>query len=343
MPVTAEVQEKEACSPGAAAARGAAMRLLLLAALPFLTTFAPFSLARDPVTPAVLRLSAEPVALRPDAPERRRLGGLTFLEGWVLRGNDPRFGGISAMHIEGEEVSALTDGARLYFLRLPERAGTTRMTSKWLEGAPGTKKELRDSEAMAVHGEQAWISYERLNAVRRYARPGWKATAEARPALMRSWPLNAGAEAMLRLPDGRFLIFCEGRRNEAGVTPAVLFHGDPALPNVRAEHIGYRAPEGFRITDAAALPDGRLIFLNRRISWLDGIQVKVTIAAAPELRAGAVIKGRELAHFGPEVTTDNYEALSITREGGRTILWIASDDNYMSFQRTLLMKFALDE
>jgi hypothetical protein len=341
--VTAAVQEKGACSPAALAARGQAMRLLLLAALPVLTTFAPFSLARDPVTPPVLRLSAEPVALYPDLPERRRLGGLTFLGGWVLRGNDPRFGGISAMHVESNQVSALTDGARLYFFRLPERAGITDMASKWLEGAPGTKKELRDSEAMAVHGSSAWISYERLNAVRRYVRPGWKTAAEARPAAMRSWPLNAGAEAMLRLPDGRFLIFCEGRRNDAGVTPAVLFDGDPALPGTRAELIGYRAPDGFRITDAAALPDGRLLFLNRRISWLDGIQVKVTIASMPALRAGTVIAGRELAHFGPDVTTDNYEALSVTQEDGRTILWIASDDNYMSFQRTLLMKFALDE
>jgi hypothetical protein len=37
------------------------------------------------------------------------------------------------------------------------------------------------------------------------------------------------------------------------------------------------------------------------------------------------------------------EALSVTRELGRTIVWIASDDNFSPLQRTLLLKFALDQ
>jgi hypothetical protein len=37
------------------------------------------------------------------------------------------------------------------------------------------------------------------------------------------------------------------------------------------------------------------------------------------------------------------EALAVEREGGRTILWIASDDNFNPLQRTLLLKFGLDE
>jgi hypothetical protein len=32
----------------------------------------------------------------------------------------------------------------------------------------------------------------------------------------------------------------------------------------------------------------------------------------------------------------------VSREGGRTILWLASDDNYNKLQRTLLLKFALE-
>ena len=56
-----------------------------------------------------------------------------------------------------------------------------------------------------------------------------------------------------------------------------------------------------------------------------------------------MLEGRELAHFQPPVTTDNYEALSVAEEDGRPIVWIASDDNFMGFQRTLLLKFALAE
>ena len=318
------------------------MRLLpLLLAFPLLTTFAPKSLARPAETPAVLRLVAEPVALREGAPGERRLGALRFLEGWWLRSNDPRFGGISAMNVEGRAVTALTDGGRLYVFELPERRGSFPLGSLWLPGAGGDRKKMRDSEAMAVHGEQAWVSFERHNGVRRYDRRSWRALATARPGEMRLWPKNAGAEAMVRLSDGRFLIFSEGRRGEDGSTEVVLFEGDPADPQTRSHRLRYRAPAGFRITDAAQLPDGRLLFLNRRISIFDGILAKLTIADRPDIRPGAVLGGRELAHFGGEVTTDNYEALSITREGPRTIVWIASDDNYMAFQKTLLMKFAL--
>jgi hypothetical protein len=37
------------------------------------------------------------------------------------------------------------------------------------------------------------------------------------------------------------------------------------------------------------------------------------------------------------------EGISVTREGGRTIVWLTSDDNYSPLQQTLLLKFALDQ
>jgi len=49
-----------------------------------------------------------------------------------------------------------------------------------------------------------------------------------------------------------------------------------------------------------------------------------------------------IARFEPPVTSDNYEGLSVTIENGRPIIWIVSDDNYSLWQRTLLLKFALN-
>ena len=320
------------------------MRLFpLLLALPLLTTFAPLGLAREPVAPPRPRIVAAPVALFADAPERRRLGDLRFLEGWWLRSNDPRFGGVSAMQVEGGEVTALTDGGRLYHFAVPSRAGPAPLRTTWLGGNPSAHKEMRDTEALVLSGDTAWASFERQNAVRRYDRSDWRILATAHPPAMRRWPANSGAEAMVRLGDGRFLIFAEGGGAGNGRTPVLLFEGDPADPITRAIRLDYRAPAGFRITDAAVLPDGRLLILNRRVSWLDGFKVKLVLVDRPELSAGAVVAGREIADFSGAVTTDNYEAVSVTREGKRTIVWIASDDNFMSFQRTLLMKFALEE
>jgi hypothetical protein len=317
--------------------------LLLLAFLPLLATFAPSSLTRYPDIPRHPHLWVEPVPLREGAPQARRLGALTFIEGWWLRSNHPHFGGISAMHVNGRSVLALSDGGMLMRFDVPTRAARIPLAIGGLVEAPGPGKKQRDSEAMVVHEGRAWISFERENAVLRYHTANWRSDASAKPEEMRRWSVNSGSEAMVRLRDGRFLIFAEGFGLRDGTSEALLFRGDPAVPGTKVVRLNYRPPPGFRITDAAELPDGRLLFLNRHISIFQGFLAKLTVADPPDLRPGAVISGREIAHFQPPVTTDNYEALSIVQERGRTILWIASDDNFMGFQRTLLLKFALDE
>jgi hypothetical protein len=122
-----------------------------------------------------------------------------------------------------------------------------------------------------------------------------------------------------------------------------LFDGDPAVPGTRATQFRYRPPAGYRVTDSAFLPDGRLLVLNRRFTLLGAFRVVLTIVRLPErVTEGMMVTGEEIARFEPPVVTDNYEALSVTREEGRTILWIASDDNYFSLQRTLLLRFAFE-
>ncbi len=319
------------------------MRLLLaLAALPLLTTFAPFALYEEPVVPPVASIRFQPVPLDESDPARRRLGPLLFLGGWAIGSNDRRFGGISAMHVEAGEVVALSDAGSLIRFTLPGPE-PARLTIRPLPEGPGSaaSKFDRDTEAMTVHGEQAWVGFEGRNAVWLYRRESWRSDAAAEPPAMRGWPGNSGAEAIVRLADGRFLIFSEGERRADGSTEAVLFEGDPALAGTPAVTLGYRAPDGYRITDAALLPDGRLLLLNRRFSIFEGMSAKLVIADPGAAKAGSVLTGTEIAHFEAPVTVDNMEALSVTREDGRTIVWIASDDNFSGLQRTLLLKFAL--
>ena len=68
----------------------------------------------------------------------------------------------------------------------------------------------------------------------RYRRRDWRAEAAAQPAAMRSWRGNSGAEAMVRLADGRFLVFAEGRDEGALIATSPLFAGDPARSGARA-------------------------------------------------------------------------------------------------------------
>ena len=317
--------------------------LLLLLALPLLATFAPAGMIMEPVYPAAPTLWAEPVPLRTDAPGERRLGRLTFLAGWWLRSNHPRFGGISGMHVADGMVTALNDNGIVLRFAVPARTGAAPLTVLDLPAAPGATKKQRDSEALAIDGARAWVSFERANAIYRYRLPDWRGEASARPEALARWSLNSGGEAMLRLRDGRFLLFSEGGRRRDGSSDVVLFERDPAEASAAASLLRYRAPDGYRITDAAELPDGRLLFLNRRVSLMNGITAKLTLAKRPQLFAGATLSGTEVASFAAPVTTDNYEALSVGQERGRTIVWIASDDNFLALQRTMLMKFAMED
>ena len=174
----------------------------------------------------------------------------------------------------------------------------------------------------------------------RRVRPAGAAATRAGP--MRRWRSNSGAEAMVRLADGRFLVFAEGRSDDPGFAGCCCSTAIRPRPAPARSALRYRPPVGYRITDAALLPDGRLLLLNRRFTLLDGLSARLRSPLGCASRA-RLIEGREIATLKAPLTVDNMEALSVTREGGRTIVWIASDDNFNPLQRTLLLKFELAE
>lgn len=315
--------------------------LLLLAALPLLATFAPPSLQHRQPPPAATLVHFAPLPLSEEASETRRLGRLTWLGGWALTSNDARVGGISALHVEAGEALALSDAGWRIRFPLPGGRNPVRAEVAMIGVGPGPPgdKVNRDVESLAVHGDEAWLGYEQFNEIWRYGRDRFERRSSAAPKAMREWSDNAGPEAMVRLADGRFLVFAEGK---GGDSEAILFAGDPAVPGTPTLRLRYRPPAGHRITDAALLPDGRLILLNRKVALFEGFTARLTVAVLPKTADGALIAGQEVAAFDGPTTRDNFEGLSVGREGGRTILWIASDDNYSPFQRTLLMKFALE-
>jgi hypothetical protein len=318
--------------------------LFLLAAFFALTTIVAPGPPQIRTARAEGRLTAEPIALNPEDPDLRRIGALLFRRGWALRSDVPRFGGISAMHVENGAVTAISDTGDVLLFDLP---GTARPSSVRIVALPvpygsPERKRNRDSESLVLAGNALWVGYERNNLVARYRRSDWRLDGYRQPAPMRRWSRNSGSEAMVRLPDGRFVVFAEG--GSRGPTSHVaLSDGDPSVATTRWVEGSYRRPPGYRATDAAVLPDGRLLILNRRVSWLAGISTKLVIAEAPAWRAGATIEGREIATLEAPLAVDNMEALSVVVEGGRTIVRIASDDNFMRIQRTLLLEFELSE
>ena len=286
-----------------------------------------------------------PIALDPADHAVRKVGALTYLAGWHLRGGGRAFGGLSSMTAQGDGLVAISD-AGVAFRLLPGARGIALGASRALPDlAAGIETKIsRDSESSTYDAAsgRTWVGFETMNAIWRYSPGLARAEAHAEPAAMADWPKNRGAEAMIRLRDGRFLVFEEsGEVRADGNNVGLLFPGDPtggAPPLIFA----YRPPEDFAITDGAELPDGRVLLLHRSFTLTQGARAALTIFDPRAIAAGKVIAGREIARLAAPLTVDNMEALAVTNEGGRTIVWIASDDNFNPLQRTLLMKFALD-
>ena len=302
--------------------------------------------------PARAEMTAHRVLLDPLDPKRVKLGGLTFLGGVYLTGPAPAFGGFSAMSVEGDRFTLLSDGGNIVRFRMGPDWQVRDPHFAELPDGPGTgwEKADRDSESLTrdpANG-QLWVGFERANAIWRFA-PGFaRAEARAAPRAMAGWPMNGGPESLVRLRDGSFIVLAEDadvERNgveQPDVKQALWFAGDPTRPKQRSFAFGYRAPRGFKPTDLAELPDGRLAVLNRKASLREGFTAVLTIVDRGAVRPGRIAAGQEVARFAAPVVHDNFEALAVTREGDSTILWIASDDNQLFLQRSLLLKFRLD-
>lgn len=304
------------------------------------------------VTPgSVADVSAERVGLHPDDPAVARAGALVFLGGVALDSDDPAFGGFSALSVQGDRFTLLSDGGTLVRFRMGEdwRPRQARFDAVPSGPETGWRKLERDSESMTTDPRtgRVWIGFERYNQIWRYG-PGlaraerWRA-----PAAMADWPENGGAESMARLRDGRFIVLSEskrppGRTGDDRTREGLSFAGDPTDPRSAARRFVYRAAPGHRPVDVTELPDGRLLVLERRFQLPFRWTARLALVPRGAARPGRMVEGRTIARLGAPLIADNFEGVAAVREGGATMLWLVSDDNQSRLQRTLLLKFRLD-
>src|SRR5690606_4099260 len=108
-------------------------------------------------------------------------------------------------------------------------------------------KQSADLEALTRDPAtgRLWAAFEAINEIARYE-PDFSGVVRVRPVAMRNWPGNAGAEAMVRLRDGRFIVLAEASPHWfAAGSPGLLFPGDPVEGS---QPVGFRfaTPAGFR-------------------------------------------------------------------------------------------------
>lgn len=306
---------------------------------------------RLPLLGARVAFTVEPVVLYPATPARRRIGALIYDHGYRLRSPDPAFGSFSSLLVDGDRFTLLSDGGNIVRFRLDSNGVVSDRKFADLPDGPGIgwEKSDRDSESMARDPTTGtiWVGFENSNMIWAYP-PDWsRALRHAAPRAMRAWPVNGGAEAMVRLHDGSFIVLSEagdwpGSKGRAVI--GIRFDGDPTRASRRGFRFGYRPPAGYKPTGIAELPDGRLLVLNRRFRLSSGFRVVLTLVDPHAIAPGKIVAGQVLARFAPPALSDNYEGIAVVREStGRIAVWIVSDDNQSSLQQNLLLKFRLDD
>jgi hypothetical protein len=304
-----------------------------------------------------IALRAEPIrAFDVRDPSRRQFGVLEFRGGLVLRSSDKSFGGISAIRVaaDGAHFIALSDkgswfrGRIVYEGARPSGIADAEMAPiLGLDGRPLAARGWYDTESIAEDGGTLYLGIERVHQIVRFGFGKDGLSARGRPIPvppeLRALPANQGLEAMVFVPKGLPL---------AGTLIAVSEHGLDAAGNVSAFLIGGRNPGSFAvkrnsnygISDAALVPGGGVLLLERKFSWSSGLAVRLRRIALADIKPDALVDGPVLfeADLGYEI--DNMEGLSVHRlPGGETVLTLVSDDNFSPLQRTLLLQFTLTE
>ncbi len=315
-----------------------------LAFLPLLVIGGARNATLAPIFHQDIPIVSVPVALQTDDPARTRVGRLTLLAGWQMSSRSSQFGGWSALSVEGDRVTAIGDYGSVLRFRMTRfgRAVDARIDPLPQGCGRQDDKRQRDSESLTRTADGWWIGYEVDNRLCKVT-PGFTRTlALRRPREMAMWHVLYGAEAIVRMADGRMLVFAERAPKGAAVRPLLVFSGDPAAPATSVTARSYEPPQGYNPTDATQLPDGRILVLNRRFGIADQFTSVLTAFDPAALDSSKPVVSTPVAALAPPTLHDNFEGLAVTVEDGRTVVWMISDDNFISWQKTYLLKFALD-
>ncbi|MGM4903005.1 esterase-like activity of phytase family protein [Tardiphaga sp. 866_E4_N2_1] len=333
------------------------------AALPSLARAQPVPVPATPSAraPVSIEIEARPIPAF-DTRDRAhtRFGSLQYRSGLVLTSRYKDFGGISGLRLDdkGEGFIAISDKGNWFTGKIvysgDAMVGIVDVEAAPMLGADGrpiTARGWYDTESIAVDGPTVYIGLERVHQILKFdfGRDGVRARGEPipQPPGMRKLPSNGSLEALVMVRKDRFK-----SSPLAGMLLAISERGLDSAGNISAWIIGGKAPANFSvrrtknydISDAALLPSGDLLLLERKFSLFGDTGVRIRRIPLASIVPEAVIDGPTIfdADLGYEI--DNFEGLDVhvTPEGD-TVLTLISDDNFSMLQRTLLMQFTLLE
>lgn len=291
-------------------------------------------------------VKAVPVELNPLKPGVKTVGRLVFMRGFELVSDHWWLGGFSGLDIspDGRRLRTISDLGNWVTAKLTHDAdGRLMAVDSWryaplLTPAGHRVKDLqKDAEGLARDADGSFlVSFEKIHRIWRYPRdldvpPAPVAT----PPDLANAPRNGGLEGITVLPDGAVLGITEKHANDEGGLKGWL------MKNGAAQGISYVPRDGFSPTALAALPNGDVLLLERRFNLI-AMRARITRLSRAGLAAGAKVRGETVAHLEHPLTVDNFEGLAVRQDrAGRTLLYLVSDNNFLPFQRTLLLQFRM--
>jgi hypothetical protein len=308
-------------------------------------------------SPVSIEVNARPIpSFDRNDHARVRFGALEYRSGLVLTSPFPGFGGLSGIRLDpaGERFISFSDkgnwftGRILYHGR--EMTGLAEVEAAPMLGPDGKPIQTRgwfDSESIALDGSFVYIGLERANQVLRFdfSKGFTRSRGEIvpLPPAASRLPRNKGLEALVFVPKGMPL---------AGTLIAISERGLDAKGNLIAFLVGGPTPgqfsvrrtENFDVSDAVLLASGELLILERRFSWVTGLDVRIRRIPLTSVAPGAVIDGPSIfqADLGQEI--DDMEGIDAhVTPDGQTVLTMVSDDNFSPIQRNLILQFTLVE
>jgi hypothetical protein len=312
--------------------------LMGLAALTMLSCRSPVPQSAR-VAAVLVPVEVTPVTLDLHDPSVRSIGAFVYAGGIEIKSAEST--GVHELSdlriVSGDHLVAVSDGghffeARLLFDKTARLSGLAdaRLTPLVNErGEPLTGLEA-DAEAFDVlpTGDRL-VSFERNHRIWLYATDG----SPPRPTPMPNarFPDNGGMEALTIYPaagPGFYLVGSERGTiwlcSLAGMCEETAF--------------GALVPSGFGLTALAAYGDvGGFAMLARAYEPRLGTRISVRLIGATGAREGRVLDEMRLA---PPFTVDNFEGIAVVpRPPDGIRLYLASDDNGSTTQRTYLLAF----
>lgn len=294
------------------------------------------------------------------ASDKVNFGDLEWLGGLELIAANRHFGSLSGISVseDGSAFLAITDNGFWVSGVVETNAGGAPTALSNVKIAPmldGKGRVLNvkasaDAESVdraIVNGKPVYlVAFERNHRVETFDR-----SADGFPSRPEKFPIpgavrklrgNKGLESIAvgrpgTPSDGLTVMIAERSRTSGGDIPAWVSR---AGGGYRAFQI--RTIDDFDITDAAFLPDGDLLLLERRFSYSGGIFMRMRRLAGRDLvtkrRAdGPIVMVADFTH-----QIDNMEGLAVHQSpAGDIIVTVVSDDNRSILQRTLLLRFRL--